>query len=78
MSKFKIIIENFKNEYFLTEREKKILELLIDGKESVDMKNELNIKSSTLKTHFRNIYRKTNTRNQKELILFFMHKIKIC
>lgn len=77
MNKYKIIIENFKERYFLTEREKAILELLIDGKNSIDMQSELNIKGPTLKSHFRNIYRKTNTKNQKELILFFLHEIKI-
>lgn len=77
MNKYKLIIEKFKNRYFLTEREKTILTLLIDGKNSIDMQKTLNIKGPTLKSHFRNIYRKTNTKNQKELILFFMHEIII-
>jgi len=75
MTKYKIIIDNFNEEYFLTPKETKVLELLIKGKSSIEMQKELNIKAPTLKTHFRNLYKKTNTRNQKGLILFFMNRI---
>ena len=77
MTKYKIIIDNFNEEYFLTPKETKVLELLIKGKSSIEMQKELNIKAPTLKTHFRNVYKKTNTQNQKALILFFMNRIGI-
>lgn len=75
MTRYKNIIDNFKEEYFLTPKEVKVLELLLKGKSSMEMQEELNIKAPTLKTHFRNVYKKTNTQNQKGLILFFMNKI---
>lgn len=75
MTKYKSIIDNLKEEYSLTLKETKIIGLLIKGKSSIDMQMELNIKAPTLKTHFRNIYKKTNTQNQKDFILFFMNKI---
>ena len=52
----------------LTPQEKKITQLLLDGYSNKEITSELYISINTLKTHLRNIYRKTDTANRRELI----------
>lgn len=53
----------------LTEREKKILTLIADGKTSKDIARELNISISTLRNHISHINQKLNTSNRLEAVM---------
>lgn len=52
----------------LTPQERRIVQLLLDGYGNEEILKELYISVNTLKTHLRNIYRKTGTQNRRELI----------
>lgn len=52
----------------LTEREKEVAMLIMDGKKYREIGDELFISLSTVKKHANNIYRKTGTANGRELI----------
>lgn len=61
-------IEAFYLEAKLTQQERKIVDLLLSGSNNQDILGTLYISINTLKTHLRNIYRKTNTANRRELM----------
>ncbi len=61
-------IESFYLEAKLTQQERKIVDLLLSGSNNQEILGKLYISINTLKTHLRNIYRKTDTRNRHELI----------
>lgn len=61
----------FYEQFKLTEREKEVSSLVLDGTELLIIQEQLRISPNTLKTHLRNIFRKTGTCSQKELILLF-------
>ena len=52
----------------LTAREKQIVKLMIDGLTNKDISNALFISESTVETHRKNIYRKTETHSLPKLI----------
>ncbi len=53
----------------ISDREKKIIELISQGKRNQEIADELYNDISTIKTHLNNIYRKTGVKNRKELAL---------
>ncbi|HGY55271.1 MAG TPA: response regulator transcription factor [Caldithrix abyssi] len=55
-------------DYGLTEREKEILKLLVEGKNKKQTASELNISQYTLDTHLKNIYAKLHVHSQIDLI----------
>ena len=57
-----------KKEYRLTDREVEITQLIIEGKTSAEIAEELIISKLTVDTHRKNILRKTGVRNFKELL----------
>lgn len=57
----------------LTPQEKKITQLLLEGLSNKEITHELYISINTLKTHLRNIYRKTDTANRRELVARYKH-----
>ena len=61
-------IDEFCNKYFITNREKEILNLLLKGYTNTKISNELFISISTVKTHIHNIYGRTNAKSRYELI----------
>lgn len=61
-------VESFYLEAKLTQQERKIVDLLLAGSNNQDILGHLYISINTLKTHLRNIYRKTDTSNRRELI----------
>ena len=52
----------------LTDREKQIVKLMIDGLTNKEISNALFISESTVETHRKNIYRKTETHSLPKLI----------
>ncbi|NMP24790.1 helix-turn-helix domain-containing protein [Sulfobacillus harzensis] len=52
----------------LTPQERRIVQLLLQGKSNQAIIQELYVSINTLKTHLKNIYRKTETKNRHELI----------
>ncbi|MCT4619929.1 MAG: LuxR family transcriptional regulator [Marinisporobacter sp.] len=63
-------IDLFENEIFipLTPREKEVIRLLSKNMPNTIICEELFISPNTLKTHSRNIYRKINVKNKRELV----------
>ena len=65
-----IEFEELCNKFSISPREKEVISLLLEGKDTGTITGLLNISYNTLKTHLKNIYRKTDTSSQTELILF--------
>lgn len=59
---------------FLTAREREVLSMLVDGKESKEIAAALFITTSTVSTHRKNILAKTKARNTYELIIMAITK----
>ncbi len=57
-----------KQEYGLSDREKEILRLLIDGYSKKQLTNKLFISLSTVNTHLKNIYVKLHVHSQIDVI----------
>lgn len=57
-----------KQEYGLTEQEKKILRLLTDGYSKKQLTDELYISFSTINTHLKNIYTKLHVHSQIDVV----------
>ena len=60
-------LENFFNIYSISEREKEIIPLIIEGLSYKEISDKLFISYETVKTHINNIYRKTNAKNKIHL-----------
>ncbi|MGE5607580.1 MAG: helix-turn-helix domain-containing protein [Bacteroidota bacterium] len=67
------IIHTPKNlsQYQLTNREKEIIALLIQGIQNREIGQQLFITESTVKTHIQNIYKKLGVQNRVQLVNFF-------
>lgn len=65
--KFKLIYTQYK----ISKRETEIIELLIDGKTSNEIKEDLFISYHTVKNHISHIYKKLNVKSRYELVKFF-------
>ena len=65
--KFKPIYKKYK----ISNRETEIIEFLVDGKTSNEIKDELFISYHTVKNHIANIYKKLNVKSRYELVKFF-------
>jgi DNA-binding CsgD family transcriptional regulator len=52
----------------LTQKEKEIAKLILEGLESKEISETLNISLNTVSTHRKNILRKVNARNLTEMI----------
>ncbi len=53
----------------LSLREKEVLQLLSEGKTSKQIGDELFLSSETIKSHRKNILKKTNVKNTTELVI---------
>lgn len=62
-----LILTRILTDYDISPREKEVLLLLVKGKTNDEIANELYISLSTVKTHIRNLFTKTNSRNRIEL-----------
>jgi DNA-binding CsgD family transcriptional regulator len=51
----------------LTERQREVYDLIISGKTNKEIRTELFIEQSTLKTHINQIYKKLNIKSRREL-----------
>ena len=59
-------------QYGLTKREKKIIELALEGLENQRIADNLHISLFTVKSHFQNGYAKLGVRSRQELFLIYM------
>jgi DNA-binding NarL/FixJ family response regulator len=64
-----------KNRYSLTNKELQIAILICRGYDNNEIGKRLNIKSGTVKTHIKNIYVRTGTKNKILLLLKFLTDI---
>ena len=62
--KEKLTVSEAAQQHHLTNREKTILSLLMEGKENSEISSELSISVNTLKKHILNIYRKMDIKNR--------------
>ena len=60
------------NRYNLTPREREIAELICQGLRSYNIARTLRIKTGTVKTHTRNIYRKVRVKSKISMLLRFV------
>jgi len=65
-----------KKRYNLTHREFQIANLVCKGFNNEEIAEELNIMHGTVKTHIRNIYRKTWVHNKISMLLRFVEDAK--
>ena len=63
------------NRYQLTQREKQIMELVCKGYRNEEIAEEINIALGTVKTHIRNIHRKTQTKSKIATLLRFLYDV---
>lgn len=70
----KVTITEAVEKYELTRREHTILQLLMSGKDNVDICEELMISGNTLKKHIFNIYRKLGIKNRVQLFKLVKEK----
>jgi DNA-binding NarL/FixJ family response regulator len=66
--------KNLIEKYEITQREKEIIDLLLEGKTNKAISKELFLSFYTVKTHIYNIYRKTAVKNRVELTNLFGSK----
>lgn len=70
--KTKLPLEKILVKYNISNREKEIIELIVDGKSNNEIKEKLFISQHTVKNHLSNIYRKLEVKNRYELVHLFM------
>ena len=66
-------IQQFYNTYNISQREKDVIALLLEGLSNPDIAKALFVSENTVKTHVKNIYKKLSINNRYQLI----NKIKI-
>ena len=60
----------------LTEREKEVLELIIQGKSNPQIANELILSSHTVKAHLESIYKKLGVHNKVQAAVYTVINVK--
>lgn len=60
--------ESFLSTYNITDREREIIEMVIQGKSNADIANKLVISLATVKTHLHNIYQKVGVDSRYDLL----------
>jgi DNA-binding CsgD family transcriptional regulator len=63
------------NRYELTVRERQIMELVCKGYRNEEIAKKIDIALGTVKTHIRNIHRKTQTRSKIATLLRFLYDV---
>lgn len=70
-----VFFSNNKVECKLTHREKEVLELVVKGKTSKEISDELNISIETVDTHRKNILRSIGRRSMNEIIILHIRNL---
>lgn len=70
------MVKNMPGTHYLTPREKEIVKLILQGDTNKDIAVNLCISENTLKTHIKNIYRKLEISQKRELLSLALGKIK--
>lgn len=68
----------FAAQYFLTEREEEVLDLLVAGRSVPYISEKLMVSANTVKTHVRHIYAKLDVHNRQELLDVFAQCDSAC
>lgn len=63
-----VLSESFLSAYGITDREREIIEKVIEGKSNATIANELFISLATVKTHLHNIYKKIGVESRFDLL----------
>jgi len=63
--------------YRLTPRERQIMEDVCKGLRNNDIAKDVNIALGTVKTHIRNVHRKTQTRSKIAILLKFIYDVDL-
>ena len=69
-----LYMDIFFDKYKFSSREKEIVERLISGEETLSICSSLFISENTVKSHIRNILRKTNCKNRTLLLALFLRE----
>ena len=67
----------FAKKYGISLREQDVLQLIVEGKDTLGICNELHLSENTIKTHVRQLLRKTETRNRITLVALFFNEGKM-
>jgi DNA-binding CsgD family transcriptional regulator len=65
-------ISSLAQEYDITQREREVMELIVQGKSNKEIEDQLCISFSTVKNHVYNLYRKLNVNSRTQLMHMFM------
>ncbi len=65
---WEIVVDNFAQKYGFTKRETQVLELTLHDLTVVKMAETLNVSEPTVKHYIRQMLRKTETKNRRELL----------
>lgn len=71
-----VAVLSAENPYGLSRAELRVCHLLADGQTAKQIAEDLDLSVSTVRTHLRNIYSKTNTTGQVNLIALIQHQNK--
>jgi DNA-binding CsgD family transcriptional regulator len=63
-----VLSESFLSAYGITDREREIIEKVVEGKSNATIANELFISLATVKTHLHNIYKKVGVESRYDLL----------
>lgn len=66
-------LNDFCIKYSLTNRQREIIELIIDGYSNKEISNTLHITEGTVKTHIYNIFKKTDISSRNQLLKKIIH-----
>lgn len=58
----------------LTSREKQVFEMILSGNKTREIKKELNIATSTVRTYYKHIYQKLFVNSKKELLEMYKNR----
>ena len=62
--------------HLLTDREEKVMELIIEGLSNNEIANKLDVSVNTIKTHLRHVYKKLNADNRTQASVTYLKRSK--
>ena len=59
--------------HLLTDREQRVMDLLIEGKSNIEVAAELQVSVNTIKTHLRHVFRKLDVDNRTQASVRYLN-----
>lgn len=61
----------------LTDREEKVMELIIEGMSNNEIANELDVSVNTIKTHLRHVFKKLQAENRTQASVTYLKRSRL-